>query len=99
MTKQETKTLVIARYGTLESGTNYKGTMKQSCDMCKTKDDENHRLYDCPKWSMNRGNDRSIEKINFNEIYSASLDTIRPILSKVDRMWNTRNAHGTMRTE
>ena len=31
-TKYETKTLIIARYGKLECGTNYKGSMKEICE-------------------------------------------------------------------
>ena len=47
--KQETRTIMIARYGLLECGRNYKGTINEICDQCCTKDDENHRLNHCPK--------------------------------------------------
>ena len=44
LSKHETKTLVIARFGMLECGHNFKGTLKETCDQCHCLDDETHRL-------------------------------------------------------
>ena len=41
-TKHEAKALLIARFGMLECGKNFKGTMRETCDVCKVNDDENH---------------------------------------------------------
>jgi len=48
LTKNETKSLIIARYGSLECGNNFKGTLKTICSTCEY---EYHHLNDCPKWS------------------------------------------------
>ena len=98
MTKHETKTILIARYGMLECGKNYKGTMKQQCEKCKCEDDENHGMNHCIKW-RERNFHHYEEKVNFNLIYSKDLHSLRYIISKIEEIWNTRNAHGTMRTE
>ena len=38
--KQETKTIIIARFGMLECGKNYKGTMNEICRQCDVTDDD-----------------------------------------------------------
>ena len=48
-TKHEAKTIVIARYGMLQCGKNYKGTMNEICNECDILDDEDHRLNCCVK--------------------------------------------------
>ena len=50
MTKLETKTLITARYGMLECGKNFGGTIAGSCSECNAYDDENHRLNYCKRW-------------------------------------------------
>ena len=50
MTKQQTRTLIIARYGMLACGRNYGGSIGKNCDLCNCFDDENHRLKTCKKW-------------------------------------------------
>ena len=93
MTKLETKTTIIARYGMLECGTNFKGTHSTTCTNCGTTDNEHHRINECPKWkNLNADN----EMIDFNLIYSNSIDSIRHVISKIMNIWNTKCAHGTM---
>ena len=94
-TKYETKTLIIARYGMLECGTNYKGSMKEICERCKVVDDENHRLNYCEKYRDINFWDAD-EKEDFNLVYSRDINEIRNILPKINKVWNTKNAHGTM---
>ena len=98
LTKNETKTLIIARYRMLDCGVNYKGTMNSQCDLCHCEDDENHRLNKCEKWRQYNfiGNDSVID---FNDIYSDDIDTLRSIIEKISQLWNTRNAHGAMRKD
>ena len=38
-TKQETKTIMIARYGMLECGKDFKGSLKKICEQCNKSDD------------------------------------------------------------
>ena len=98
MTKHETKTTIIARYGMLECGENYKGSLKQQCTECNCADDENHRLNHCIKWREKNLYDKE-EKMDFKWIYSKDIDKLRSIISSINTVWNTQNAHGTMRTE
>ena len=49
-TKQETKTIVIARFGMLECGRNFKGSNSITCNESSTVDDEEHRLNYCKKF-------------------------------------------------
>ena len=95
LTKNETKSLIIARYGMLECGKNFKGTMKPVCDTCEVVDNEYHRLNDCPKWSSTNLYNET-EKIDFNMVYSSEVETIRSIITNVKHVWNTKCANGTM---
>ena len=94
-TKTEAKSLIIARYGMLECGQNFKGTSSATCTTCDTIDNEDHRLNNCQKWSaLNLFNND--EKVDFDQIYSSDIGVIRPILSKIQSVWNTKCANGTM---
>ena len=42
-TKQQAKTLLIARFGMLECGKNFKGSVKEMCPKCNEYDDEYHQ--------------------------------------------------------
>ena len=98
LTKHETKTVLIARYGMLECGQNFKGTLKEICDQCHCLDDENHRLNFCLKWQRINLHNSNI-KANFDDIFSDNVDVLRNVISIIEKVWNTKNAHGTMKTE
>ena len=36
------------------------------------------------------------EKINFDLIYSTDIEEIYPVLTRVNQLWNTKYAHGSM---
>ena len=94
-TKKETKTIIIARYGMLECGNNYKGTLGQLCNQCNVIDDENHRLNYCLKWrDMNLCDNH--EKVDLNLIHSCDLKILRPVISMIQKVWNVTTANGTM---
>ena len=95
LTKNETKTLIIARYGMLECGQNFKGTARPTCTVCDKTDNEYHRLNDCKRWVGSNFYGTS-DKADFDLIYSSDIDTIKTILPKICFVWNTRNANGTM---
>ena len=96
--KYEAKTIIIARYGMLECGNNFKGTLSPRCRTCDTKDDENHRINKCPLWSKRNLNGAS-ESIDFQKIHDADIDVLRPIIDEIGQIWNTKNAHGNIRNE
>ena len=96
-TKNETKTIMIARYGMLECGRNFKGKMPLICATCGIKDDESHRLNVCPKWAIDAT--ALPRQIDFNLIYEKDIDIIRPILAEINLLWNTKCSTGTMITK
>ena len=79
----------------LECGQNFQGTLSSLCNQCNCIDNEDHRLNSCIKWRNVNLYD-SIEKVDINKIYSNDINEIRPVISKIELVWNTRNAHGTM---
>ena len=95
LSKNETKTLIIARFGMLECGANFKGKMAETCALCNCRDDENHCLNACPKFKdMNLlSND---EKVDFHTVFSEDIDVLLTIIPKLARVWNTKNAHDTV---
>ena len=97
-TKQETKTIIIARYGMLECGKNFKGSLKQMCEQCNDIDDEHHRINHCPKWKENNLAEMD-DKIDFNLIYANDIVVIRSIIPLIECIWNTKTAHGTMKSD
>ena len=97
MTRQETKTILMARFGMLQCGVNFKGTEKLQCPTCNILDDEDHRLNSCQSWQdTNLFN--VAEKIPFESVYSTDITVLRNIIPKIENIWNTRSAHGTMNT-
>ena len=82
----------------LQCGKNYKGTLSELCNQCKSVDDEDHRLNYCIKWRNTNYYDVT-EKINFDLIYLADIEVLRYVIMKIEKVWNTRNAHGTMNVE
>ena len=93
--KYDTKTIIIARFGMLECGRNYKGNKPETCGLCDEIDDENHRLNNCIKFCDINFYDSDI-KVDFRKVFSNDIDTLREILPSIQRVWNTKTAHGTM---
>ena len=93
--RQETKTIMIARFRMLECGINFKGTMSEICKHCSTLDDENHRLNECKMYrSINLYDE--MQKVSFRDIYSSDINVIKQLIPYIERVWNTRNANGSM---
>ena len=95
LTKNETKSLIISRYGMLECGINFKGTMRPICTTCDVVDNEYHRLNECSRYASTNLSNNS-EKIDFNLIYSSEIETIRSIIAKIKLVWNMKCANGSM---
>ena len=96
--KQETKAIVTARYGMLECGKNFKGTQTERCQECNVLDDENHRLNYCTIYK-DLNNYDSVTKIDYQMIHSDDPVELRRIVYEIMKVWNLRNANGTMNTE
>ena len=95
LNRQETKTIMIARFRMLECGTNFKGTICEICRICRTVDDESHRLNYCKKYRHINLYDEEC-KVTFSDIYSSDVNVLKQMIPYIDKVWNTRNANGTM---
>ena len=97
LNKQETRTLIMARYGMLRCGRNFGGSIGKNCDSCSVLDDEEHRLNTCPKWTRN--DDKNRGNVDFTEIYSNNPDSLRKTIKIIESVWNTKTGNGSMYTE
>ena len=95
LTKQETKTVIIARYKMLDCGVNFKNSKSVICPTCKKTDDEDHRLNYCRRYRETNYCDYE-EKVTFDDVYSTDINVLKKIIEKIEKVWNTRNAHGTI---
>ena len=94
-TKQEAKTLMIARFGMLECGKNFKGSQKETCAHCNEPDNENHRLNYCKRYKDINLFDSDF-KVNFDDIHSEDIQIIKSVITHIEKVWNVRTAHGTV---
>ena len=94
--KQRTRTIILARYGMLECGANFKGTIPEMCRSCNIKDDENHRMNDCCAW-QERNKFLNPIKCDFNDIYSDSCDRLKNICDEIENIWELKYSKGRMR--
>ena len=93
--KYDTKTIIIARFGMLDCGRNFKGNKPEICNICNCLDDEDHRLNYCIKFRDNNLYD-STEKADFKKVYSNEIETLNEIVPLIQKLWNTKTAHGSM---
>ena len=93
-TKQRTKTIILARHGMLECGSNFKETMPQMCKSCNVIDNENHRLNECSVFeNVNYANNPL--KSNFENILSDNNnDDLDLIIADIEKIWEFRYANG-----
>ena len=77
----------------LECGVNFKGTMSATCKTCKITDNENHRLNNC----LTYRSDNVPLSVKFDDIYSDDKSVVMKVLKRIELLWNTKTAHGTVR--
>ena len=95
-TKQRAKTIILARHGMLECGSNFKGTMSQTCRRCKIPDDENHRLNECSIYDNINLAKHTLKK-NFENVHSDDNDVLDSIICDIENIWELRYANGRMK--
>ena len=95
LSKQETKTIIISRFKMLECGANFKNRSSTLCQTCKNRDDEDHRLNNCIRFRATNNYDL-VEKTNFDDVFSDDTNVLKNVITKISKLWNTRNAHGSM---
>ena len=93
--KKECRTLIIARYGMLECGKNFRGTMNERCITCDTIDNEEHRLNHCIKFrTINYLDDD--QKVPFQSVFSDNVEEVKATLSRILKVRNVTNGRGGM---
>ena len=95
LNKSEAKTIIMARFGMLECGFNFKGTLPVLCPLCNQTDDENHRLNVCKRWETSNLFSNQ-QKSDFGDVYSSDINTLRDIMNKITRVWNVVTGKGGM---
>ena len=79
----------------LDCGQNLRGTKPEICNQCNVIDDENHRLNHCIKFrDINLCDSKTKE--DFHKIFSDDIETLREIIPNIQKVWNTKTAHGSM---
>ena len=92
------RVIILSRFGMLECGRNFKGTLPEKCMQCNELDNENHRLNHCVRWKhANLYNEA--EKVPFEDIFSNDVNTIKNVVDKIKRLWNVGNGNGSMRQQ
>ena len=86
----EAKTLIVARFHMLECGKNFRGTSPVTCTVCNEIDDESHRLNFCSRFKQTNLYDAS-EKVEFSDVFSDNVETVRNILKTIMKVWNIRS--------
>ncbi len=82
----------------LQCGKNFKGSNTILCEECNVYDDEDHGINFCRKYrTMN--NFDCTDKVNFNQIFSEDIETLRSTIQNISKVWNVKNANGTMHVE
>ena len=93
--KQETKTIMIARFGMLQCGKNFKNSISEMCKECNEADDENHRLNNCVTYKSLNLYD-TYPKVEFSDIFSNDINILRAVIQQIEKVWNVKTAHGSM---
>ena len=99
LNKLEAKTLIMAKYGMLDCGKNFKMLYKTSqCDICDTLDDEQHRIFICPKWSGNTVLTPN-NNCEFSDIVSQNLQRVKQVIKIVLEKWDLTNGKNIMKCQ
>ena len=87
---------IMSLFGMLDCAKNYKhGNGSELCSMCKTTDDENHRINYCLKFAeTNLCN--SLVKFDFRSIFSINTETVDRAIEVVGSLWDLRNGRNEM---
>ena len=79
----------------LECDMNFKNSSNIQCLTCKSRDNEDHRLNRCVRFRAINRYDHA-EKVNFDNVYSTDVDILKGVIKEIEKVWNTRNSHGSM---
>ena len=92
LSKKDTNILLIARFGMLECGRNFRNRTNPICDTCTSPDDDEHRLNGCMKYRETNFYD----KIPFDKVFTSDMVTLKTILERIALVWNVKTGKGSM---
>jgi hypothetical protein len=88
LTKNEYKVIVLARYGMLRCGRNYKCHFgSQQCQTCGLVDDEDHKINHCIEFRTVNLYDCD-EKVDFKNVYSKEVDVLKKKTKIISKTWD-----------
>ena len=92
-----TRALIMGRYGMLKCANNFSnGHGTRMCEVCGELDNESHRINHCRKWHRTNLCE-SIDKIDFNDIYSNDTEKCLAVVKIVLSLWDLENGKNEMR--
>ena len=92
-----TRALIMGRYGMLKCANNFSnGHGTRMCEVCGELDNESHRINYCRKWHRTNLCE-SIDKIDFNDIYSNDTEKCLAVVKIVLSLWDLENGKNEMR--
>ena len=95
--KSQGRVRLMATYRMLDCRRNFKkGYGGDLCNVCKTIDDENHRINYCTKYKE-RNLALSPIKFDFESIYSDNEETVKRALEVISHLWNVENGENSMK--
>ena len=98
LSKNDAKTIVMARYGMLACGKNFGNQYGGiECAHCEKTDNENHRINECIKLKEINWVDKE-EKINFENVYLNDKTTLKKMATNIRKLWTLSYGKNAMNT-
>ena len=94
--RKRTRIIMMAKSRMLLCGKNFKGTLKEICDVCEEVDDENHRINFCKKWSE-QNKLYTDQIINFEDIYSDENEKVNIVIKEIENLWDLEYNNNKMK--
>ena len=92
------RAIIMGRYGMLQCKANFSlGKRDKNCGSCGTLDDEDHRINHCILY-RNVNLFDSIDKLDFNIIYSDKIDDSLRAVDNILKVWDLGNGRNVTRT-
>ena len=87
---------MIARYGMLQCGQNFKGTISSLCLQCNVPDNEDHRLNVCPIYKDINFCDND-DSVPFECVFFNNVETLKKVILRINNVWNLKCGNGSMK--
>ena len=95
LSKQDTKLLLLARFGMLDCGMNFKNSTNPICETCTSPDDEEHRLNSCVKYREINFYDCD-NNVPFDRVFTNDTESLKMIFERIALVWYVKTGKGSM---